>query len=70
MKTIYHKPVMLEEATQGLNIDPNGIYVDVTFGGGVTQEQFSISFLNQEDYLLLIRMQRQLKTILLTNDLN
>lgn len=25
---------MLEEATQGLNIDPDGIYVDVTFGGG------------------------------------
>ena len=34
MKTIYHKPVMLEEATQGLNIDPDGVYVDVTFGGG------------------------------------
>ena len=25
---------MLEEATQGLNIDPDGVYVDVTFGGG------------------------------------
>ncbi|MEK9603123.1 MAG: 16S rRNA (cytosine(1402)-N(4))-methyltransferase RsmH [Flavobacteriaceae bacterium] len=34
MKTIYHKPVMLEEAIQGLKIDPQGIYVDVTFGGG------------------------------------
>lgn len=34
MKILYHKPVMLEEAIQGLNIDPDGIYVDVTFGGG------------------------------------
>mgnify|MGYP002008804209 CR=1 FL=1 len=34
MKIIYHKPVMLEEAIQGLKIDPDGIYVDVTFGGG------------------------------------
>ena len=34
MKTIYHRPVMLEEAILGLNINPDGIYVDVTFGGG------------------------------------
>ena len=34
MKMIYHKPVMLEEAVQGLKIDPDGVYVDVTFGGG------------------------------------
>ena len=34
MKIIYHKPVMLEEAIQGLKIDPDGVYVDVTFGGG------------------------------------
>ncbi len=34
MNTIYHKSVMLEEAVQGLKIDPDGIYVDVTFGGG------------------------------------
>ncbi len=34
MKTIYHKPVMLEEAIRGLKIDPDGVYVDLTFGGG------------------------------------
>tara|TARA_A200000113_G_scaffold220498_1_gene230727 strand:- start:4363 stop:5265 length:903 start_codon:yes stop_codon:yes gene_type:complete len=34
MRTIYHKPVMLEEAIQGLKIDPDGVYVDVTYGGG------------------------------------
>jgi len=32
--TQYHNPVLLEEALQGLNIRPEGIYVDVTFGGG------------------------------------
>lgn len=30
----YHQPVLLQETVDGLNIDPNGIYVDVTFGGG------------------------------------
>jgi len=30
----YHVPVMLEECLNGLNINPDGIYVDVTFGGG------------------------------------
>ncbi|NNM22193.1 MAG: 16S rRNA (cytosine(1402)-N(4))-methyltransferase RsmH [Flavobacteriaceae bacterium] len=30
----YHKPVLLTEAVAGLNIQPNGVYVDVTFGGG------------------------------------
>lgn len=30
----YHEPVMLSECLDGLNIRPDGIYVDVTFGGG------------------------------------
>lgn len=30
----YHLPVMLDECIEGLNIRPDGIYVDVTFGGG------------------------------------
>lgn len=30
----YHKPVMLKECIDGLAIQPEGIYVDVTFGGG------------------------------------
>lgn len=32
--TSYHQPVMLKECLEGLNIQPDGIYVDVTFGGG------------------------------------
>jgi len=30
----YHNPVLLKETVAGLNIKPDGIYVDVTFGGG------------------------------------
>jgi len=30
----YHVPVLLEESIEGLNIQPGGIYVDVTYGGG------------------------------------
>ncbi|MCB0469691.1 MAG: 16S rRNA (cytosine(1402)-N(4))-methyltransferase, partial [Flavobacteriaceae bacterium] len=30
----YHNPVLLKETVDGLNIHEDGIYVDVTFGGG------------------------------------
>lgn len=30
----YHKPVLLKKSVEGLEIKPNGVYVDVTFGGG------------------------------------
>jgi len=31
---IYHTPALLNETIEGLNILPDGVYVDVTFGGG------------------------------------
>ena len=31
---MYHNPVLLTESISGLNINPSGIYVDVTYGGG------------------------------------
>jgi 16S rRNA (cytosine1402-N4)-methyltransferase len=34
MASDYHKPVMLHECIEALNIHPEGIYVDATFGGG------------------------------------
>ena len=34
MASGYHKPVMLNECIEALQIQPEGIYVDVTFGGG------------------------------------
>lgn len=34
MTEMYHNPVMLKECIDGLAINPEGTYVDVTFGGG------------------------------------
>ena len=34
MAEVYHIPAMLKETIEGLNIKPEGVYVDVTFGGG------------------------------------
>ncbi|CAM2755981.1 16S rRNA (cytosine1402-N4)-methyltransferase [Flavobacterium psychrophilum DSM 3660] len=34
MNMEYHNPVLLKETVDGLNIKPDGVYVDVTFGGG------------------------------------
>lgn len=34
MESIYHIPVLLRESVDGLDIQPDGVYVDVTFGGG------------------------------------
>ena len=31
---MYHVPVLLQESVDGLNIDPHGVYLDLTFGGG------------------------------------
>ncbi|MDR0830931.1 MAG: 16S rRNA (cytosine(1402)-N(4))-methyltransferase RsmH [Prevotellaceae bacterium] len=31
---LYHVPVLLQESVNGLNIKPNGVYIDCTFGGG------------------------------------
>ena len=31
---IYHVPVLLDESINGLNLHPDGVYIDVTFGGG------------------------------------
>ena len=33
-KPMYHNPVLLKESVNGLDIREDGIYVDVTFGGG------------------------------------
>jgi 16S rRNA (cytosine1402-N4)-methyltransferase len=50
-KTAYHNPVMLNECLEGLAIQPNGIYVDVTFGGGGHSKAI-FSRLNDEGQLI------------------
>lgn len=34
MTPTYHIPVLLQSCIEGLNINPRGVYVDITFGGG------------------------------------
>lgn len=34
MNNVYHIPVLLKKSIEELNINPDGIYVDLTFGGG------------------------------------
>jgi 16S rRNA (cytosine1402-N4)-methyltransferase len=47
----YHNPVLLKETVDGLNIKPNGVYVDVTFGGGGHSREI-LSRLNEDGRLL------------------
>lgn len=51
MKANYHDPVLLEESVEGLDIHENGIYVDVTFGGGGHSRKI-LSKLGEEGRLL------------------
>lgn len=50
MSESYHIPVLLEKSVEGLNINPSGIYVDVTFGGG-GHSKYILSKLNSEGRL-------------------
>lgn len=50
MKMEYHNPVLLQESVDGLNIDPSGVYVDVTFGGGGHSAEI-LSRLNEDGRL-------------------
>ncbi|UOX34342.1 16S rRNA (cytosine(1402)-N(4))-methyltransferase RsmH [Flavobacterium sediminilitoris] len=51
MEMEYHNPVLLKETVDGLNIKPNGIYVDVTFGGGGHSKEI-MSRLGEEGRLI------------------
>ena len=51
MKMEYHNPVLLSESIDGLNIKPDGVYVDVTFGGGGHSREI-LSRLNENGKLL------------------
>lgn len=48
----YHIPVMLHECIQGLNINPEGTYVDITFGGGGHSKEI-LKHLNDKGKLIV-----------------
>ncbi len=48
--TTYHTAVLLEESINGLDIRPNGTYIDATFGGG-GHSRFILSKLNENGRL-------------------
>ena len=45
-----HKPVLLEETIQGLNIKENGIYVDGTLGGAGHSKEILKKLGGKEEY--------------------
>jgi len=47
----YHQPVLLEQSVKGLNICSDGIYIDVTFGGGGHSKEI-LKNLNQNGKLI------------------
>jgi 16S rRNA (cytosine1402-N4)-methyltransferase len=57
---IYHVPVMLHEVIQGLQIKPDGVYVDCTFGGGGHSKEV-LSQLNEQGKLLAFDQDKDAK---------
>ena len=51
MEDNYHVPVMLAECIEGLHINPSGVYVDVTFGGGGHSKEI-LKNLNKDGILI------------------
>ncbi len=51
MENNYHIPVLLEACIEGLKIKPNGVYVDVTFGGGGHSREI-LKHLNEDGVLV------------------
>ena len=48
---VYHTPALLNETIEGLQIKPDGVYVDVTFGGGGHSKEI-LKYLNENGKLL------------------
>lgn len=48
----YHKPVMLQECIEALDIHPDGVYVDLTFGGGGHSREI-FKFLSEKGRLIV-----------------
>lgn len=50
---MYHLPILLKESVDGLNINPKGVYIDATFGGGGHSKEI-LSHLSPEGKLFAI----------------
>jgi 16S rRNA (cytosine1402-N4)-methyltransferase len=57
---IYHMPVMLQEVIEGLQVEPEGTYVDCTFGGGGHSKAI-LSKLNQNGKLFVFDQDEEAK---------
>ena len=66
-KMEYHNPVLLKESIDGLNIKPNGIYVDVTFGGGGHSKEI-LSRLNKSGKLFAFDQDEDAKRNIIDDD--
>ena len=63
----YHNPVLLKESIDGLNIKPDGIYVDVTFGGGGHSREI-LSRLNEKGKLFAFDQDEDAKRNIIDDD--
>ena len=63
----YHNPVLLDESVSGLNIKPEGIYVDVTFGGGGHSREI-LSRLNENGKLFAFDQDEDAQRNLIEDD--
>ena len=51
----YHIPVLLLPSVDGMNIRPDGTYVDVTFGGAAIPARYCRDWVTEDDYWDLTR---------------
>ena len=63
----YHTPVLLEESVDGLNIIEDGVYVDVTFGGGGHSKEI-LSRLGQKGRLIAFDQDKDSKMNLINDN--
>jgi 16S rRNA (cytosine1402-N4)-methyltransferase len=63
----YHNPVLLKETVAGLNMKPDGVYVDVTFGGGGHSKEI-LSRLNENGKLFAFDQDEDALQNALTDD--
>ena len=61
METKYHNPVLLDRSVADLITNPDGVYVDVTFGGGGHSKKILKALSIKAGYLHLTKIKMQLQ---------